>query len=643
MSWGFNKERLGEEELNRLKELGRLARGDILKMTTVAGSGHPGGSMSSIDIYLTLYHCANIYPDNPNYPERDRIVISHGHTSPGVYAALGRLGFFDLDSVISGFRKTGSIFEGHIERDVPGVEWSTGNLGQGLSAGCGFALAARVHKKNWQVFVVMGDGEQAKGQIGEARRFARKHTLTNITVIIDYNRIQLSGPLSEIMPQNIKENYQSDGWEVLEIDGHNYQEIYQALGQAVRNEKNPVMILAHTTMSKGISFMEDKCQFHGMPLSLEQCREALSQLNLEDDLEKYIDLRQTVQTEKYRRKNPLWQINFDTGQPITYKGQDKMDNRGAFGRALEDLGEKNCGWDGRTPMVVLDCDLLSSVKTNGFADSYSTYFFEAGIQEHNTATVAGALSVEGIITFFADFGVFGVDETYNQHRLNDINKANLKLICTHNGIDVGQDGKTHQCIDYVGIMRNLYGYKIIIPADPNQTDRAVRYLATQPGNFLLAAGRSKLPAILSEEGEPFFAGDYQFEYGKADLIRDGEDGAIIASGGMVHRAVKAGEILRERGYRVKVINVSCLSKLDRSTLQKAAETGVVVTYEDHNIHTGLGSIIADFLAENSLNPRFRKLGVVKYSGSGKPDELFKLQGLDVETLVDTVARLIKSE
>ncbi len=201
MRWGFNEEKLNEEKIARLKRLARLSRGDILKMTTVAGSGHPGGSMSSIDIYLTLYSCARIYPDNPYSPDRDRIVISHGHTSPGVYATLARLGFFDIDSVIANFRRAGSLFEGHVERDVPGVEWGTGNLGQGLSAGCGFALTSKIQNKSFQVFVVMGDGEQSKGQIGEARRFTKKYSLNNLTVIVDYNRLQLSGPLMRLCPR----------------------------------------------------------------------------------------------------------------------------------------------------------------------------------------------------------------------------------------------------------------------------------------------------------------------------------------------------------------------------------------------------------------------------------------------------------
>jgi transketolase len=640
MRWGFEEEKLNEQRLARLKKLSNLARGDILKMTTVAGSGHPGGSMSSVDIYLTLWSCIQVWPDNPYHPDRDRVVVSHGHTSPGVYATLGRLGFFNLDNVIASFRRAGSMFEGHIERGIPGVEWSTGNLGQGLSAGCGFALAARLLGKNFHTFVVMSDGEQSKGQVGEARRFAKKYNLNNLTVIVDYNLLQLSGPLKEIMPQNIKENYLADGWKVLEINGHDHQQIYQALREAIEDEDHPVVVLARTVMGKGVSFMEDRYEYHGKALSVDECRRALKELSVEDDLDRYFTLRKTSILPRSSVPSPV-KINLIPGNCLNYEKEKKVANRNAFGKALQDLGRLNRERKEGTPIAVFDCDLLGSVKTDGFARSYPDWFFEGGIQEHSTATIAGALSTQGVVVFFSDFGVFGVDETYNQHRLNDLNHTNLKLVCTHNGIDVGQDGKTHQCIDYAGVINNLYGYKIIIPADANQTDRIIRYIATQPGNFFVGVGRSNLPLILSQEGEPLFGGNYQFIYGKADLVREGERAAIISAGSLLHKAIQAWEILREKGYKVKVINLSCWSDLDAQTLKQAAETGVVVTYEDHNVKTGLGSIVANFLVENSLSCRFRKLGIKKYASSGLPDDLFKMEELDVETLINTVIELIE--
>ncbi|MCD6575144.1 transketolase [Candidatus Aerophobetes bacterium] len=640
--WGFEEESLDKEKIEELKKLSKTARGDILKMTTVAASGHPGGSMSSIDIYLTLWFCARVWPDNPHHPDRDRIVVSHGHTSPGVYVTLGHLGFFNLDDAIANFRRTGSMFEGHIERDIPGVEWSTGNLGQGLSAGCGFALAAKLMEKDFHTFVVMSDGEQSKGQVGEARRFAKKYNLTNLTVIIDYNLLQLSGPLKEIMPQNIKENYLADGWKVIEIDGHNHQEIYRALREAVRNKDFPVAILAHTIMGKGVSFMEDKFQYHGKPLSVEECKRALKELGVDENLEKYFNLRKTTKPPQIEfKEKTLPEIDISPGKYIVYEKGEKVANRSAFGKALQSIGEANKTKKGKTPIAVFDCDLLGSVKTDEFAKSCAEWFFEGGIQEHNTAAVAGALSTQGVIVFFSDFGVFGVDETYNQHRLNDLNRTNLKLVCTHNGIDVGQDGKTHQCIDYGGVINNLFGFEIIIPADANQTDKVIRYIATHPGNFFVGVGRSKLPVILSEDGLPFFGENYQFTYGKADIIREGNQATIISTGTLLHKAIQAWQVLKEKGYSVKVVNISCWSKLDAEVLREASKTGIVITYEDHNVKTGLGSIVANFLAENSLSCYFKKLGIKRYAGSGPAEELFKMERLDTDSLVNTVIEAIK--
>ncbi|MGB9628620.1 MAG: transketolase [Thermodesulfobacteriota bacterium] len=631
----FEPESLDENSLKKLAELARLARGDILKMTTLAGSGHPGGSMSSIDFYLVLYSYAKIDPNSASDPERDRIVISHGHTSPGVYAALGRTGFFPINTAIVNFRKAGTPFEGHVEKGVPGVEWNTGNLGQGLSAGCGFALSAKLLKRDSHVFVTMGCGEQQKGQISEARRFAIKYGLNNLTVIIDYNCRQISGVTCEIMPQNITKNYESDGWEVIEIDGHQFQQIYTAFRRAI-SANRPVMILAHTVMGKGVSFMEGKEEFHGRALSLDEYQKAIRELEVEDDLEHYREIREKGGLSYPGRKYPFEPIAIQTGTPRNYGKDQKLDNRSAFGNALLDMARVNAQEGGSLPMVVFDCDLASSVKTEGFAKEFPDHFFQGGIQEHNTATIAGAISTTPLLSFFADFGVFGVDETYNQHRLNDINETNLKLICTHNGLDVGEDGKTHQCIDYIGVMRNLFGYKIIVPADPNQTDRVIRYIAKTHGNFLVAMGRSSVPVILSEDGSPYYGGSYEFQYGVADLIRNGKDGAILTSGAMVYRALQAWEKLKEKGVEIQVLNISCLTDLDIEAILKACRTGTVITYEDHHIQTGLGSLVGNVIAEHGLPIRFRKLGITRYGGSGKPEDLLKRQGLDVENLVQTV-------
>jgi len=629
----FVKEKLESSDIEKLKELERLARGDILKMTTLARSGHPGGALSSLDIFLILYSFANVNPKNPRDPDRDRIVVSHGHTSAGVYAVLGRLGFFDIDEAIAGFRKAGTLFEGHVERKVPGVEWDTGNLGQGLSAGCGFALAAKLLGKDFHVFVAMSDAEQAKGQVAEARRFARKYGLNNITVVIDYNRKQISGNTFDVMPVNIKENYLSDGWEVIEVNGHDFQELYLAMRNSLSLD-SPVAILAYTTMGKGISFMEDKEKYHGKPLTEEELQKALEELGLPNDIDRYKKLREKVRPAK--KFSVHYEVNLDPGTPRVYRPEDKLDNRSAFGNALADIGRANVGVEGRTPIAVFDCDLASSVKVDGFAKEFPENFFEAGVQEHNTATVAGALSSQGVLAVWGDFGVFNIDETYNQQRLNDINRTNLKVASTHLGIDVGEDGKTHHCVDYIGVLRNLYGFRLIVPADPNQTDRATRYMLTRSGNYALGVGRSRTPIITREDGSPFFDADYRFEYGKADILRDGDRGALIVYGQTAWRGVRVWEMLREKGISIMVINMASVLDPDLDLLKRASETGYIAVYEDHNVKSGLGSIIADILLERGWTARFRKFGLTDYAPSGKAEDLFEFMGLSPERVAEEI-------
>jgi transketolase len=637
----FVADKLEENELLFLSNFAKKCRGDILRMTTLAASGHPGGSMSSIDIYSVLYGICNIDPENPFKPERDRIVVSHGHTSPGVYSALGNYGFFDVNDAIISFRTAGYPFEGHIEKVVPGVEWDTGNLGQGLSAACGFAVSSKLHGYDNKIYCVMGDGEQAKGQIGEARRFAVKYKLNNLTVIIDKNGLQIGGKTSDVMPDNIEENFKADGFALIEIDGHDFNAIYKAIKQA-HSINSPVVIVANTVMGKGVSFMENQAKYHGSTLNIEECIKALTEIGENNDIEELANKKKTGFTIKTLavRKNNFF-LAGNGGKKIVYTREKNTDNRSAFGSALADIAnsckEINPG-SKNIPVAVFDCDLEGSVKTGAFRKTFPDNFFESGIEEHNVAAISGALSTENILTFFADFGVFGVDETYNQQRLNDINHTNLKVVCTHCGIDVGEDGKTHQCIDYFGLLNSTFGFKVILPADPNQTDRATHYISSHGGNFGLIMGRSVIPVILDENGNAFFGETYEFRYGKMDLIRNGNDVSVISTGNMLSHALKGCELLKKGGVNAMLLNVSCPSDIDVEDLRLASKTGLIVTIEDHNVKTGVGTSIGSLLAENGISVKFRKMGARFYSSSGKPEDLYKLAGLSPEDLYEFVKK-----
>ncbi len=386
----------------------------------------------------------------------------------------------------------------------------------------------------------MSDAEQAKGQVAEARRTAKKYELNNLVVVVDYNDAQISGKASDIMYVDIKANYLADGWKVIEVDGHDYAELNEALVEAF-DSKIPAVIIGRTVMGKGVSFMEGDVSYHGKPLDMEKAASALAELGLESDIERYVEMRKELPS-YHEHVRPIDEVVRPvTGDSIVYPVDKKTDNRSAFGRALADIGKLN---KGKVPMMVVDCDLKPSTKVNEFEKVWPENFVQIGVQEHNAATVAGAASVCGVLTFFADFGVFGIDETYNQQRLNDINKANVKVGVTHVGIDVGEDGKTHHCIDYIGALRNLFGFKLIVPADPNQTDKAVRYVSATEGNFVIAMGRSTMNPISDESGRAFFGDGYKFEYGKVDVVRKGKGVTIVTTGQVTHKAVEAADKLR---------------------------------------------------------------------------------------------------
>ncbi|NLC67465.1 MAG: transketolase, partial [Clostridiaceae bacterium] len=385
--------------------------------------------MSSIDIYIMLWLCANIYPGIENNPKRDRIVISHGHTAAAVYAVLGNIGYFNIEDAVKNFRRDGSPFEGHPNTEVPGVEWCSGSLGQGLSVGCGFAVAAKITGKNYHVFVVMGDGEQAKGQFQEAREFAVKFGLGNLTAIIDFNNLQASGKIENIMPQNIPGKYESSGWRVLSIDGHDYQQIFQALRTCYLRKDVPTLIIAKTVMGKGISFVENNHEYHGKVLDSKQYECALKELgfdNTTQDVSLYADSidmheisrlipgAERLKLEETPKEEPV-EYKVNPGNPLIYEAGSMVDCRTAFGEALYDIALQNSERNS-VHMVAIDCDLVESVKLKKFAQKFPERLVECGIQEHNGVTLAGALSKSGVLTFVADFGVFGLDEVYGQLR-----------------------------------------------------------------------------------------------------------------------------------------------------------------------------------------------------------------------------------
>lgn len=249
-------------------EKAREARKLIIEMVYSANSGHPGGSLSIIDVLAVLYFREmNINPTNPNDPNRDRLVMSKGHASPALYSILSLRGFFPRE-LLMGFRKLNSKLEGHVHRGVPGVESSTGSLGQGLGVAVGMALAGKIDKANYTVYAIIGDGEIEEGSIWESFMAGFKYSLSNLIVILDKNNVQLDGFTKDIMPMgDIGAKVRAFGWNVYEIDGHNIHEITETLEKAKSSRNGPSLIIANTVKGKGVSYMENNPKYHGSPPS----------------------------------------------------------------------------------------------------------------------------------------------------------------------------------------------------------------------------------------------------------------------------------------------------------------------------------------------------------------------------------------
>jgi len=263
-----------------LERKANLIRSHVIRMTRSAGSGHPGGSLSSTDIISALFFkVMNHRSSDPNWEDRDRFVLSKGHAAPAYYAALAESGYFPIEELLT-LRKLNSRLQGHPSKNkLPGVEMSTGSLGQGLSVANGMALAAKLDRKTHRIYCICGDGEMQSGQIWEAAMLGAHFELDNVTAFVDRNMLQIDGPTEKIMSiEPLADKWKAFGWHVIEIDGHDMRQILDACDRAKDTRSKPTMVIAHTVKGKGVSFMENALSFHGKPPNDEETKKALKEL-----------------------------------------------------------------------------------------------------------------------------------------------------------------------------------------------------------------------------------------------------------------------------------------------------------------------------------------------------------------------------
>lgn len=270
------------KKLSEIKELEAKAkqiRCEIVRMIAKAGSGHPGGSLSATDLITALYFAVLQHdPENPKWPERDRFHMSKGHSCPLWYAVLAECGYFAKEELET-LRQFGSMLQGHPDRRTPGVEVASGSLGQGLSVALGMSLAAKIDRKDYRVYALLGDGETQEGNIWEAAMAASHNKCDNLCAILDYNGFQIDGKVKDVMAiEPLSDKWKAFGWHVVKIDGHNFKEILSAFDEAKKVKDKPTIIIAKTIKGKGVSFMENVCEFHGRATTKEETEQAMKEL-----------------------------------------------------------------------------------------------------------------------------------------------------------------------------------------------------------------------------------------------------------------------------------------------------------------------------------------------------------------------------
>jgi len=650
--------------IESLQEAANLMRGYDLVALCAAGSGHAGGTLSIMDITAALYlKVADHDPSNPFWADRDRIVWSTGHKAPSLYLGLAFAGFCPLDDVVL-LRKLWSAYQGHPHwLKLPGVEVSTGSLGQGLSIAVGMAIAAKLDGKNHKTFCIMGDGEQQEGQIWEAAMEASHHKLDNLIGIVDCNRLQIDGRVSEVMNVDpLGAKYRSFGWEVIRVDGHDMQQVVEAFEKAKTGCGRPVVIMAETVKGKGVSFMEDLAGWHGKAPSHDEMLRGLAELGLTEKIphQRLLEKAKRYQAEVDRRldaKMPKFNRNYWWNVAENMKVKMEPTRKG-FGQSLAEHGD-----DER--VVCLGLDISSSITISDFYASKperKRRWISMGIAEQSATSAAAGLAREGKLPVLGTYATFAAARNLDQVRTSVCyGNFNVLIAGAHGGVSVGPDGATHQALEDLFAMCGLPNMSVVVPCDTVETRKATDYLLLKhEGPKYVRFAREATP-IVTAENTPFVFGqanvirfrgetpnfaDAFHTVLAADYINEEEDLTIIACGPMVPEAMRAAWILKKDfGYESRIVNLHTLKPIDEAAIVRAArETGVIVTAEEHQIGA-LAWRVSGVITESPMlygAPIVTgAIGVKdRFGDSGAPWELIKEFEVSAEHIAKKVVELM---
>jgi transketolase len=567
---------------------------------------------------------------HPEAEHNDRFILSKGHGVPVLYSVYKQLGVISDDELMQ-LRKFESPLEGHPTPRFIYNEAATGSLGQGLAIGAGMAINAQQEKSSYTTYVFLGDGELAEGSIWGASEIAVHYKLSNLIGIVDCNRLGQTGQTlyGHDVTQYAKK-FEAFGWNTITIDGHNVEQIIEAIDNGKNEKDKPTMIIAKTYKGFGVDKLEDKNGFHGKPVPEDELDSVLKNLQKRfsrdyDNLQKKISTPEPECKLKDLSKEKLAEIvkidiKTDKHKELFEMGK-KLPTRKAFGYALAALGHRS------KRIIVLDGDVKNSTFTQFFEDEHPERMIQCFIAEQTMIGVATGLEARGKIPFAATFGAF-LTRAHDQIRMAGVGKNALRLCGSHCGVSIGEDGPSQMGLEDISMMRAIPDSVVLYPSDAVSTYKLVGQMADyNKGISYMRTTRSATPVLYNF--------DEEFSIGGCKVIKQSENdqACIIAAGITLFEALKAYEILKSKEIFVSIIDAYSVKPLDIDTIRSVAKKSgnKIITIEDHFIEGGLGEAVASALSGDKFS--IKMLAVTKISRSAPSDELLADAGINAEAIV----------
>jgi transketolase len=607
-------------------ELAQQLRVDSIRSSTSAGSGHPTSSMSAADLLAVLVSRHLRYDwDNPDEAGNDHLIFSKGHASPLLYSIFKAVGVISDEELMTGYRRFGSRLEGHPTPVLPWVDVATGSLGQGLPDAVGVALAGKyLDELPYRVWVLCGDSEMAEGSIWEALDKASHYKLSNLIAIVDVNRLGQRGPTELSWDLDAySRRATAFGARVFAIDGHDVAAIDQTIAAAGDlSVAKPTVILARTLKGRGFSEVEDRENWHGKPLPHEMAERAVIELGGERNL-----LVRGPLPERAARV-PAAANGADVKLP-SYDLGEKVATRKAYGAALTALGARH-------DVVAMDGEVSNSTFADQFAQAYPERYFEMYIAEQQLVAAAVGVGVRGYRPFASTFAAF-FTRAYDFIRMAAISQANICLVGSHAGVEIGADGPSQMALEDLAMLRAVHGSTVLYPSDATSTAALVQAMADRTGISYLRTTRGAYP-VLYDAAETF-------PIGGSKVLRQADDDQVtlVGAGVTLHACLAAADQLRDEGISARVIDLYSVKPVDTATLTAAAAAtgGRLVLVEDHHPEGGLGSAVVDALTGGGRTElAVAHLAVREMPGSGTSEELLDAAGISAEHIAAAARQLL---